>query len=67
MTTAKPRRCIRLGRIVEITGLSPTTIERMIKRGELPAPFKAHPNSRINLWLEETIYQWMEDRANESR
>ena len=67
MTTKEFLRCLRMQQLSDLTGLSPSTIKRMIKQGEFPAPFKPHPNSRINLWLEETIDQWMEERASESR
>ena len=67
MVNKPSHRYIRQNRVVEITSLSPSTLERMIKRGDFPAPQKPYPGARINLWLEDVVYQWMEDRANESR
>ena len=67
MTTKETRRCFRMAQLENITGLSSSTITRMIQKGEFPAPFKPHPNSRINLWLEETIEQWKKERASETR
>ncbi|AMO58427.1 hypothetical protein GZ77_19090 [Endozoicomonas montiporae] len=63
MTTKTPPRYIRKGRVVEITSLSPSTIERMIKRGEFPAPTKLSSASRINVWLEDVVHQWMEEQV----
>ena len=67
MTNKKTPCYIRSERIVEITNVSLLTIKRMIKRGEFPAPTKLHPNSRINVWLEEDIHQWMEEQVNKAR
>ncbi|WP_422139950.1 helix-turn-helix transcriptional regulator [Endozoicomonas sp. ALC020] len=67
MTTKTPPRYIRKGQVVEITSLSPSTIERLIKKGVFPASFKLSPQSRINVWLEEDVHQWMEEQANKAR
>ncbi|WP_419536410.1 helix-turn-helix transcriptional regulator [Endozoicomonas sp.] len=56
---------LRKGQVVEITGLSPSTLERLIKQNRFPKPIYLHKNSRIPLWLDDVVYQWMRDLADQ--
>ncbi|WP_419834893.1 helix-turn-helix transcriptional regulator [Endozoicomonas atrinae] len=56
---------LRKGKVVDITGLSPSTLERLIKQGLFPKPTYLHEKSRIPLWLDEVVYQWMRDMADQ--
>lgn len=40
-----------------------STVERMIKRGELPKPFKI---GRTWHWRESTIHDWMDQKESEA-
>lgn len=65
-TPSKHPTFLRKGKVVDITGLSPSTLERLIKQGRFPTPTYLHAKSRIPLWLDEVVYQWMRDMANQN-
>ncbi|MAI76057.1 MAG: transcriptional regulator [Rickettsiales bacterium] len=50
--------------VVSKVGYARSTIYALIKEGHFPKPFKLVPNGRANGWLEETIDNWMQDRAS---
>lgn len=51
--------------LIEITGLSPATIWRMRRRGELPDPVRLSPG-RVG-WSEDVIARWLTERTEASR
>ena len=52
-------RLIRLGDVMELTGLSRSTIYARIKAGDkFPRPIKYR---KIALWSENSIHQWIKD------
>ncbi len=55
---------IRLTKILEITGVSPSTLWRWEKSGHFPKRIQIGPNSVA--WLESDVVSWMEDRVKES-
>ena len=59
-------RVIRMKELVSKVGYARSTIHALIKEGRFPEPFKLVPNGRANGWLEETIDNWMHERANET-
>lgn len=46
--------------VIEIIGLSHTTLYRLMKAKRFPLPIRLSPN-RVG-WPEGVIYQWIEDR-----
>ncbi|WP_157673557.1 helix-turn-helix transcriptional regulator [Endozoicomonas ascidiicola] len=52
-----PPTFLRKGKVVDITGLSPSTLERLIRQGLCPKPTYLHEKSRIPLWLDDVVYQ----------
>ena len=54
----------RLPQVIEETGLSRSTIYRMIQSGEFPPPIKLTPNGRASGWLQEEIENWKKSRVN---
>jgi predicted DNA-binding transcriptional regulator AlpA len=57
---AHPRRVVRHNMLSEITGLSESTIRRMIRAGKFPAPF-ALSHQAVGFDSHE-IYAWLEAR-----
>ena len=51
---------MRLPQVVAETGLSRSTIYKMINAGEFPRPMKL--GERINGWRGQDIAQWIESR-----
>jgi hypothetical protein len=44
-------------------GLGKSQFWDLIKDGVLPAPFKPHDNSRVNLWFEDELIKYQQARA----
>jgi prophage regulatory protein len=53
-------KMLRLAEVIEMTGLSRSTIYRYEGQSEFPKRRRAGPNSVR--WLEEDIVKWMETR-----
>ena len=64
-------RILRIPEIVEITGLSRTTIWRRVKSGDFPAPVRLGSLATRSVgWRESEIKQWLDSRpgaAGDSR
>lgn len=60
---AAPRRMLRLTDVCAVTGLSRTTIYRLIYAGAFPKPAKLSP--RTNAWLASEVDAYCEARAAE--
>lgn len=59
-----PRRYLNKKQVIELTGLSASTIDREIARGRFPKPDQL--SARRVGWLETVIRQWQIDRAGAS-
>lgn len=59
-------RVIRMKELTSKVGYARSTIHALIKEGRFPEPFKLVPNGRANGWLEKTIDNWMQERANQT-
>ena len=56
-----PDRMLRIAQVMELTGLSRSTIYAMVKRGDFP---ENHPiGSRAVAWREADVLQWLRDRG----
>ncbi|MYB46043.1 MAG: AlpA family phage regulatory protein [Acidimicrobiia bacterium] len=54
-------RVVRLPEVLEITGLSRTTIWRREREGSFPAPFRlGGEGTRAVGWREQDIYDWID-------
>ena len=51
---------LRLPAVLELTGLSRTTIWRMVKRGEFPQPVAL--GARARGWRASEVQEWMDSR-----
>ena len=58
-------RILRLPIVIELTGLSRSTIYLHIKNGVFPKPISL--GRRAVGWLESDIQQWLDQRIEESR
>ena len=56
-------RIIRMNELVDKVGYAKSTIHALVKDGRFPAPFKLTPNGRAIGWFENTIDQWLQERA----
>jgi prophage regulatory protein len=61
----KVRRFLRLQEVIETTGLSRTTIYRMIAKGGFPPPIKL--SERAVGWKDSDVFAWMDERERLSR
>jgi len=52
---------LRVAQVIELTGLSRSTIYAMVKRGEFPANHSI--GSRAVAWREAEVLQWLRDRG----
>lgn len=57
-------RLIRLKELVQLTGLSPSTIRRQEKLGTFPKRAKI-ANGRAIAWLESSINAWLKQFSQE--
>ena len=59
-TSYTEQHVIRIQELMQITGVSRSSIWRWVKSGDLPPPIALGPNC-IG-WLSAEIYKWLEDR-----
>lgn len=57
-----PDRAIRMPELLTIIPLSRTTICRMVKRGEFPAPIKLSPGGAAVCWRLSSVMMWLTER-----
>src|SRR5262245_62676016 len=57
-----PDRVLRIREVAARTGVSRTTIWRLIKAGRFPQPFPLSSPSAVG-WLEREVDEWIADRA----
>ena len=56
-------RIMRIPEVVQVTGLSRTTIWRRVKSGDFPAPVRLGSLATRSLgWRESEIRKWIESR-----
>ena len=56
-----PDRMLRIAQVIELTGLSRSTIYAMVKRGEFP---ENHPiGSRAVAWREGDVLEWLRNQG----
>jgi prophage regulatory protein len=58
-----PLRFLRLPEVMNITGLSRSTVYRLAGRGEFPEQFKL--STRTAAWDAAEVQQWMADKVAE--
>ena len=59
-------RILRLTEVLELTGLSKSTLYRRLEAGEFPQQAKlGGPSSRAVGWLENEVYAWIDDLIRE--
>jgi len=59
------KRFIRLPEVMQICGISRSTVYAYTKRGEFPAPVKT--TRRASAWLRDEVLAWVDARIYESR
>lgn len=55
-------KALRLPAVIDKTGLSRSSIYRLIAEGKFPSPVKL--SARASAWFEEDINQWLADLPN---
>ena len=58
--TMSNKKIIKIPKVIEMTGLSKSTIYVLISRGEFPAQIKL--SERASGWLESSIDEWIDTR-----
>lgn len=53
----------RIPELVELTGMSRSTILRMVDSGDFPKPIKLH--LRANAWVDSEVQDWIASRIAE--
>jgi prophage regulatory protein len=53
---------LRIKQVLQITGLTRSTLFRQINKGHFPVPIKI--GSRASAWSKAQIMQWMDDRKS---
>jgi prophage regulatory protein len=53
-------RVLRLKSVLAVTGLSRSSVYRLVQRGEFPRPVALTP--RASGWRASEVYQWLEER-----
>ena len=55
-------KLLRIADVLEMTSMSKSTLLRLVKTGQFPAPLKVGgPNGRAVRWLREDIEVWIAD------
>ncbi len=55
-----PSKYIRLGQVLDLTGVSKTTVWRWVREGRFPKPFKLGLN--CSAWRLDEVEQWLSSR-----
>ena len=58
-----PRRTMRIRRVTEKTGLAASSIWRLARKGEFPAPVRLSPG--CTAWFEHEIDAWLDAKSLE--
>ncbi len=60
----EPKRILRRPRVMELTGLSDSALDRAVRTGVFPAPFKLLPDSRARAvgWDSQAVQTWIAER-----
>ncbi|MGI8853618.1 MAG: helix-turn-helix transcriptional regulator [Methyloceanibacter sp.] len=58
-----PRRFLRIGKVVEMTGIPPSSIYSMMAEDKFPRSIPL--SGRIKAFLEEEVQAWMEERIKD--
>lgn len=58
----KQERFIRLHEVIQMTGISKTTVYEYIRRGAFPKQY--HLTTRISAWKLSEITAWVDSRTN---
>jgi prophage regulatory protein len=58
------KRFLKLPELPGLTGISQTTIQRLVKRGEFPAPLRL--SARRVAWPTTAVADWLDQRAREA-
>lgn len=61
------QQLIKLPDVIQLTGLSSSSIYRLGSVGEFPKPIKLTANGRSSAWIAEEVHQWVSDRIAASR
>ena len=61
----EPKKILRMPAIQEKTGLSRTTIERLVRKGDFPQPVRLAASALG--WFEHEVDAWLTERAAVSR
>lgn len=66
---ATPDRILRRPEVKTATGLTDSVIDREIKAGRFPAPFKLLPDPRARAvgWSERAVQTWIAERIAAAR
>jgi prophage regulatory protein len=56
-----PRRALRIGKASEKTGFSESTIWRLVRQGQFPAPVRLSPG--CTAWFEHEIDSWLDAKS----
>ena len=61
--SVRPRAILRTAEVLELIGLSRTTIWRRVQAGDFPAPIRLGPaGSRAVGWRSEEVEEWVRSR-----
>ena len=55
-----------MNELVDKVGYAKSTIHALVRDGRFPSPFKLTPNGRAIGWFENTIDQWLQERASQN-
>ena len=61
------QQILKLTEVKNTTGLSGSTIYRLISQGDFPKQIRLTPNGRSSGWIATEVEQWLEDRITASR
>jgi prophage regulatory protein len=56
-----PRRAIRIRKTIDKTGLGSSSIWRLVRKGQFPAPIKLSPG--CTAWFEHEIDAWLDAKG----
>ena len=64
MTNQETNRVLRRMAVCEMTGLSRTDLDREVRNGRFPAPFKLLPNPKARAvgWSLRAVQEWITER-----
>ena len=60
------RQLLRLPAVMKLTGVSRTTVYRLVREGKFPQPIRME-EPKVSAWASDDVENWIEDKIEKYR